>query len=190
MRHAAILLASLLSAALPLAACNRAPEISAKNASVEEVANKVADAGGSDSFLRAGKWVTKATIEELSAPGMPAGIADQMKATMANKPGTESCMTEADSKKPKTDFFSGNKNCRYDHFKMGDGVIDARMRCTAGGGTQVMTMAGDYKPEEYHMRMTTQVQSPAGAPAGAMGSMTMKMRVEGKRVGECDGKTA
>ena len=186
MKHAAILLASVLM----LTACSSEPEISARNASVEDVAEQVAEAGGSDSFLRAGKWLTKATIEELEAPGMPAGIADNMRAMMDKKPGTESCMTEADAKKPKTDFFSGNKDCRYDHFKMGGGVIDAKMRCTAGGGTQVMTMAGDYKPDEYHMRMTTEMQRPAGAPAGAMGSMKMKMRVDGKRVGECDGKTA
>lgn len=186
MRHAVILLAC----ALPLAACDSSPTVEAKNASVAEVAEKVQDAGGTDQFLRAGKWLTKATIEELSAPGMPPGIAKNMQAMMGKEPGTESCMTEADARKPKTDFFSGNKNCRYDHFKMGDGKIDAKMRCSAGGGTQVMTMAGDYSPDEYHMAMTTEMDRGAGAPAGGMGSMTMKMRVEGKRVGECDGKTA
>ena len=51
-----------------------------------------------------------------------------------------------------------------------------------------MTMAGDYKPDEYHMRMTTETERPAGAPAGAVGSITMKMRVEGKRIGDCDSK--
>lgn len=185
LKHAAILLMS----ALPLAACNSSPSVEAKNATVAEVAAKVEKAGGTDSFLRPGKWLTKATLEELSAPGMPPGIADNMKATMAKKAGTEQCMTQDDVKKPNADFFAGNKNCRYDHFKMGGGVIDAKMRCTAGGGTQVMTMAGDYKPDEYHMAMTTEMDRGASGPAGAMGSMTMKMRVEGKRVGECDAKT-
>lgn len=178
----------LFACAALLAGCSTEPEVSARNATVEEVADKVRDAGGGESFLRAGKWVTKATIEEMSAPGMPQGVADEMIAAMAKKPGTESCMTEADVKKPRGDFFGGNKNCRYDHFNMDGGQIDARMRCTGGGGTQVMTMAGDYKPDEYHMRMTTETERPAGAPAGAMGSITMKMRVEGKRIGECDAK--
>lgn len=186
MKYAAILLAC----ALPLSGCDSSPEVEAQNASVAEVAKKLDEAGGTGSFLRPGKWLTKATIEELSAPGMPPGIADNMKAMMAKKEGTESCMTEADAKKPNADFFAGNKNCRYDHFKMGDGVIDAKMRCSAGGGTQVMTMAGDYKPDEYHMAMTTEMDRGAGAPAGGMGSMTMKMRVEGKRVGECDAKAS
>jgi hypothetical protein len=185
LRHAAILLMSVL----PLAACNSSPTVDAKNASVAEVAEKVEKAGGTDQFLRPGKWLTKATLEELSAPGMPAGIADNMKAMMAKKAGTEQCMKESDARKPNADFFAGNKNCRYDHFKMGGGVIDAKMRCSAGGGTQVMTMSGDYAPEEYHMAMTTEMDRGASGPAGAMGSMTMKMRVEGKRIGECDAKT-
>ncbi|MEO7365948.1 MAG: DUF3617 domain-containing protein [Sphingomicrobium sp.] len=184
-KHAVI----LLLGALPLAACNSSPSVEAKNATVAEVAAKVEQAGGTDSFLRPGKWLTKATLEELSAPGMPPGIADNMKAMMAKKPGTEQCMKESDVKKPNADFFAGNKDCEYDHFKMGDGVIDAKMRCTSGGHTQLMTMAGDYKPDEYHMAMTTEMDRGASA-AGPMGSMTMKMRVEGKRVGECDTKAS
>ena len=71
-------------------------------------------------------------------------------------------MTEADVKKPDSDFFTGKQaeNCRYDHFKMGGGKIDAQMRCTAGGATQRMTMAGDYGPEAYHMAMTTRWRCP------------------------------
>ena len=186
LKYAAILLMS----ALPLAACNSSPTVEAKNATVAEVAEKVDKAGGVDEFLRPGKWLNKATLVEFSAPGMPPGIADNMKAMMDKKPGTEQCMKAGDIRKPKTDFFAGNKNCRYDHFKMGDGVIDAKMRCAAGGQTQVITMAGDYHPDEYHMAMTTEMDRGASAPAGAMGSMTMKMRVDGKRIGECDAKAS
>jgi len=172
-----------------LAACDTSPTIEAKNASVAEVAGKVRDAGGADEYLRAGKWLTKATLEELSAPGMPPGIADNMKLTMANKPGTETCMTEADARKPNADFFAGkNDNCRYDHFKMGDGKIDAKMRCSAGGSTQLMTMAGTYGPDQYQMRMTTQIDP--GKAAATIGAMTMKMQVEGKRIGDCDAREA
>jgi hypothetical protein len=184
LKHATI----LLIGALPLAACNSSPTVEAKNASIAEVAAKVDKAGGADQFIRPGKWQTKATIEEMSAPDMPKGFADNMMASMAKRPATESCMTQADVKKPNADFFAGSKNCRYDHFKMGGGVIDAKMRCTAGGNTQLMTMAGAYKPDEYHMAMTTSMDPGTSGPAGAMGSMTMKMRVEGKRIGECDKK--
>jgi hypothetical protein len=170
-----------------LAACDSSPTVEAKNASVAEVAEKVrqANAGG-DEYLRPGKWLSKATLEELSAPGMPAGMADQMKQAMAGKPGTESCMTEADVKKPHSDFFTGKQaeNCRYDHFKMGDGKIDAVMRCNQESGQQVMQLKGDYSPESYTLQMAMKSE---GGPSATQG-MTMTMRVDARRIGECDGK--
>ena len=177
---------------LPLAAltaCDSSPTVEAKNASVAEVAEKVREASaGGDEYLRPGKWLSKATLEELSAPGMPPEIANNMKLTLASKPGSEVCMTKEDARKPNSDFFTGKQaqNCRYDHFKMGDGKIDAKMTCSAGGGTQHMAMAGDYGPNEYHMAMTTSMEMPKSVAAAGMGSMTMKMKVEGKRIGDCD----
>ena len=181
--------AIILLPLLMLAACNSGPTVTATNASVQEVANKVRDAGGADQYIRPGKWLSKATLEELSAPGMPPEMANNMKLTMASKPGTEQCMTKDDVRKPN---FTGtqSENCRYDHFKMGAGKIDARMHCAAGGATQRMTMAGDYGPDEYHMAMTTEMELPKRAAAAGMGSMTMKMRVEGKRIGDCDSGSA
>jgi len=169
-----------------LAACDSSPKIEAKTASVAEVAAKVRDTGA-DNFLRPGKWLTTATLEDFSMHGMPPGMADRMKMTLASKPGSETCLTQADAKKPNADFFAGKSdNCRYDHYTMGGGKIDAKMRCTASGGTQLMTMAGEYSPQEYHMRMTTQMNPSQAAAATGMGSMTMKLRVEGKRIGDCD----
>ena len=176
-----------------LAACDSSPTVEAKNASVAEVAETVREAGvRGDEYLRPGKWLSKATLEDLSAPGMPAGMADQMKVTMASKPGTESCMTKEDARKPSSDFFTGKQaqNCRYDYFKMGDGKIDAKMTCTAGGSTQRMAMTGDYGPNEYKMAMTTSMEMPKSVAAAGMGSMAMKMKVEGKRIGDCDGSEA
>ena len=106
-----------------------------------------------------------------------------MKQMGDSKPGTESCMTEADARKPNADFFSGNKNCRYDHFNMGGGKIDAAMRCTRDKLVQTMTMAGSYSPDRYDMSMTTRMEG-GGPQAGT----TMKMKVEARRVGDCDAK--
>jgi hypothetical protein len=66
---------------------------------------------------------------------------------------------------------------------MGDGKIDAEMHCEQQGVSQRMTMAGSYGPEAYSMHMTSRSE---GGPAGA--AMSMKMRVEAKRVGDCTGK--
>lgn len=184
MTRAIILLPLIL-----LAGCDSGPQVSATNASVAEVAAKVEAARLDSDFIRSGKWLTKASIDELTVPGMSAELAAQMKQRGRDMKGTESCMTEADVRKPGPDFFTGNKSCRYDHFTMGDGKIDGRMRCTAGGGTQVSTMTGTYGPDVYRMAMTTAMENPSGSPAGGMDGLTMKLSVEGKRIGDCDAAT-
>jgi hypothetical protein len=184
MRHAVILIACVL----PLAACNKQPEVHAKNASVAEVESKMRDAREAGSFIRPGKWQTKTTVEEISVPGMPAEFADQMKKTMAmhQEQTFETCLTEADVKRPGEDFFTGKNNeCRYDHFTMAGGKIDAELRCGGDkGGQQVMTMAGTYSPDAYQMQMSMKSDGGEGPQAG----MSMSMRANAKRVGACTGK--
>lgn len=183
MKHAAILLAC----ALPLAACDSKSEVDARNASVEDVAEQVADARGSDSFVRPGKWRSSVQIEEFDLPGAPPEAASAMRSMHNRAQVSESCLTPEEAKRPKEDFFAGsNKNCRYDHFTMGGGKIDAVMKCTGEGMAQTMAMQGTYGPDAYQMRMSMKAEAGSG-PAGGM---TMKMRVDAKRVGECDAKAA
>jgi hypothetical protein len=140
-------------------------------------------------FVRPGKWQSQITVEEISMPGMPPEMAQQMKAMIAQreKQSSEQCLTEENVRRPQEEFFAGKNNaCRYDHFQMGGGKIDATMRCKASGVTQVMEMDGTYSPESYTMRMATRSDGGQG-PAGGM---EMRMRVESKRIGECDAKAA
>ena len=185
LNHAAIVMLS----AIALTACNRQPEVHATNASVEDVANQVARAGGADSFVRAGKWSSTVTIDEMSAPGMPPQAAAQMKQMTARTHDVESCLTPEQAKKPKPDFFTGKDNgCRYDNFTMAGGKIDMTMRCSGGhamGTGTTMHMTGTYAPDAYHMAMESHVDTGTN-----VGAMTMKMHVDAKRIGECDKKTA
>jgi hypothetical protein len=185
MKHAAYLIACVL----PLAACNKQPEVKATNASPEEVAQKMSAAGGGQSFVRPGLWQSKVTIEQVDMPGMPPEIAKRMNQTMAGKQPNEysSCLTNEDVKRPKEDFFAGkNHQCRYDHFTMGGGKIDAVMRCKAeGGAQQTMELKGAYSADSYQMQMTTKAESADPDEGG----MAMRMRVDAHRVGECTAKT-
>ena len=64
-------------------------------------------------------------------PGMPAEMASQMKGITNRIETDQQCLTPEEAKRPKEDFFAGdNKNCRYDHFTMAGGKIDALMKCT------------------------------------------------------------
>jgi len=166
-----------------LAACNSEPEVDVRNARPGDVAKQVAEARGSDSFVRPGKWQTSFKLEEMTMPGMPPQVAEQMKARMNVTDTSESCLTEADVKKPREDFFAGaNRNCTYDHFTMAGGTIDAEMTCKDGGATMNMTIKGSYSPDSYAARST--MTSSGTGPNG--GGMTMKSTIAARRVGECE----
>lgn len=174
---------ALLCAVLPLAACSSEPRIAVENATVGEVASEVADAGGTGSFVRPGKWESRFTIEEMSMPGMPPQVGAQMKGMAGQVEPQQSCLTAEEAKRPREDFFAGaSKNCRYDRFNMGGGKIDAVMKCTQESGTQLMQMAGTYSPDSYTMTMST-----TSAGEGPAAGMKMRMRIDARRLGECDG---
>lgn len=178
----------LLTCALPISACDNSPSINEKNASVEDVAAKVRAASGNEGFVRPGKWQSNVTIEAFEVPGMPPEAVKRMKSAVAQnqQQGFTTCLTPEDVKQPKGKFFTGNEQCRYDHFTMGNGKIDAAMRCPSGEGmTQVMTMKGTYSPEEYTMRMTMKGEGVSKPVSG----MNMQMRVDSKRIGECSATT-
>jgi len=173
--------------ALPLillAACDSSPKVKADNAKPSEVAEKMRDAVGDDSFVRPGKWRSSVTIQEMTIPGMPPEFAARMKQTMAKERVVESCLTPAEAKRPRGDFFAADKSCTYDHFEFAHGKIDATMRCSHDGVSQSMTMQGSYSPDEYQMAMASKMDG-----AGPQAGMVMKMHIDAKRVGDCD-KTA
>jgi hypothetical protein len=167
-----------------LAACGPEPDVDARNASVEEVADQVRNAGNSERFISPGRWVSTVTFEEMIAPGMPPQAAEQMKQMMGQGQKFESCLTEEQANRPSEEFFAGNTSnqCRYEHFTMGSGKIDAKMRCDQGQVTLVLAMEGSYSPDAYQMQMTTSFE---GAPEPASG-MRMRMRIDAKRAGECE----
>lgn len=167
---------------LPFAACSSEPKVAVENATVGQLANEVAEAGGTGSFVRPGRWESKLTFLDMSMPGMPPEVAQQMKGMGGRAEAHVSCLTAQEANRPKEDFFAGSdQGCRYDHFTMGSGKIDAKMNCTSAGATQVMEMAGTYSSDAYSMTMS----STGGA--GPTEGMKMKMRVDARRVGECDG---
>ena len=186
LRHATAFI--FATAALGLGGCSgEEGGVEARNASVEEVANQVREAGTEEGFIRAGRWVSTVKFEEVTAPGMPPEAAEQMRRMMGEGRKYESCLTEEEAQQPSEQFFAqNNSQCRYQHFTMRGGEIDAQMRCSQGEATQVIEMEGSYSPNSYDMRMTTRFE---GAPEPASG-MRLQMRVDAQRVGQCDGTEA
>lgn len=181
MKYAACVIASMLF----VSGCNKQPDIQLKNASVQEVATKVRAAAASETFIRPGQWQSNTTVTEMSMPGLPPQMQAQMKKVMSAQQAHsfKSCVTEADVKRPKEDFFAGKNNqCRYDHFTMTGGKIDAAMRCTNEGHDETMKLSGTYSAESYEMDME---MNGSGGPEG---TMTMKSHTVSHRIGECTAK--
>ena len=170
--------------ALLLAACDREPKIDMKDASVAEVAKKVEAKRASEIVVRPGKWTQSVKMETFDIPGMPESAQASVRQTMASTTsGHEFCLTKAETSRPSEDFFAGkDSKCRYERFTMQGGKIDGVMRCEHDGMRQVMELNGDYSPDHYAMRMDMRTQSERTT----MGNMHMVMRVDAKRVGDCD----
>ena len=175
----------LLIACASVAACNKGPEVHEQNASVAEVAQKVREAAGSQMLMEPGRWETKVSMLDIDMPGMPPQMAAQMKQSMSKmqEHSFASCLTAEDLKQPKEDFFAGaNKDCRYDHFTMSGGKIDAMLRCEGKPrGGMTMTMSGNYSRDSYD---ATTAMDVAGGPQG---NMKMRSHMESHRVGQCRG---
>jgi len=175
----------LIACVATLAGCNKSPQVHEKNASAEQVANAVATSGvANDLFLSAGEWRVTGTMEEMNIPGLPPQAQAEMKKVMGQHGAMtyDYCLTPEQAKRPSGKFFSGKaeKNCRYDHFTMGGGKIDAAMRCEGEApGTMTMAINGTYSTDSYATHVAMNMQGP-----GAQ-NMTMKMRSEAHRVGEC-----
>jgi Protein of unknown function (DUF3617) len=165
-----------------LSACGSGDTVEMENASVGEVAQEMRKADADQSFVNPGRWKQTATLVDIDAPGMPPQVAEAMKKSMGTSQVHETCLTPEKAKNPREDFFTGaDKNCRYQHFKWGDGKIDLKMLCTHENATQTMELAGTYQPNAYKMAMS--VASKGSNPAEVM---NMKMNVDAQRVGECD----
>ena len=183
MKHAIYLIAAVTA----LAACNKGPEVSLKNATGNQVAQAVRQSGvmTSDTMVEPGEWQSKVTVLEMNIPGIPPQFAAKMKQSLAQhqQQASKHCLTKEDVKKPKEDFFAGqDKSCHYAHFTMGGGKIDIQMICNQESSRQTTNMSGSYTPTSYSMDMST------SATGGEQQGMSMKMHVDSQRIGECTSK--
>ena len=175
--------AAAASLAALLAACGSGDEVELENASAKEVAQAMRSKGA-ERFINPGQWEQKATLISVEAPGMPPEAREMMSKAMGEAQVHSVCLTPEQAKSPREDFFTGaDKNCRYEHFKWGDGKIDLKLNCQHPNAKQTMVLVGDYEPDSYTMTMTATNEG-----SGPMEQMVMKMKVDARRVGKCDAK--
>lgn len=171
-----------LAAAFALSACGSSDADQDGDGTItsEEAAAETAEG----SFPDPGLYKVSVEIEELTYPGMTAGMADQMKRSMSANMAVEECITESDRQdavKQMAKGASDDENCTYSKYDLSGGRIDAVMSCKSpDGGTLNYTMAGTMNSTGVDMRMEGGQQSADPSQA-----MTMKMHLKSQRIGNC-----
>lgn len=178
MRHALLIAAAML--ALP--GCNKGT-VDEKNASVEQVAKAIAGASSETRFTP-GRWETSVSVTGIDAPNLPPQAMAGAKSAMGKAHLVATCLSPEEAAHPEKNFFNRDvKNCRYDHFTMGGGKIDAELTCAApgGAGKSSVKMTGTYDPTHYNMTMATRAEQGPG------GAMTINMAMTSHLAGACRG---
>jgi hypothetical protein len=175
---------SLCGAALLLVGCDKKAETGPMTA--EQVADKM------DSVkLEPGEWEATQEILDVQMTGLPEGSpAGAMKQMIGQKNTVKHCITPEQAAKPGADFLAAQKDakCTYANMDMNNGTINGAMTCAAPGNPKAvmkMTLQGTYQPASYAMAM--EMQSEGMQPG--MG-MTMKIKSQGKRIGDCPAGSA
>jgi len=177
--------ALLATAVLGLAACDQGPEVDLTNATPAEVAKAMKDSGATRSMVRPGKWSSSVSILEMNGPGMP----PEMQAKLGQPQTVEACLTADQVDNPERMLGTVPASCKYTRYTMGDGKMNGTMRCEQNGMVQQMTVAGTYADDRYSLIIDNKTSVPANAVAGQpAGAMSMKMKIESRRLGECDTK--
>ena len=181
----------LATTALGLAACDSGPDVDLTNATPAEVAKAMKDSGATRSMVRPGKWSSTVAVLEMNSPGMPPEMQAMMKQRIGQPQTVEACLTAEQVDNPERMLGQIPASCRYDRYVMGGGKMDGKLRCDVNGMKQEMSVAGTYSDDQYSLTIDNRTSAPAGAVAGApAASMSMKMKVDSKRLGECDGTEA
>lgn len=132
--------------------------------------------------MQPGLWEVKISFNSIEAPKLPAEARDQMLKAMGSGMSVQSCLTKEQTENPGVDFFGADEqsNCTFAKLDREGDDIAVEMTCKPEGGMTIASkMNGSFAKESYTMTME---QKSGGTP---MGDLTMKGKIEGKRIGEC-----
>lgn len=137
--------------------------------------------------FQSGQWAMTTEVMAMDVPGVPANVKDRM-LSLAKSTGNTTrnfCLTPEQAKKPSSEMFAGKQQgCTYSRYSMSAGRMDVAVTCKppqANGMAVAMTMSGPMTPTGFELSMDQNVTG-AKLPGG---TMTMKARMAGKRIGDC-----
>lgn len=137
-----------------------------------------------DAFIpmKAGLWETKFVFADINVPSLGKAQKQQIMDEVAKSASSQSCLTEAEAKKPGADFFGGNgaEKCVYKAFDVSGQNVDMKLSCGMDGmGSVDMELAGVMGETEFNYDSKVDVRLPM------VGKVAMQGKATGKYVGAC-----
>lgn len=169
MRRAAA--AGLAAACLAAAGCGERPP---ENMSAEEVAGQLGAMR-----IDPGLWELSSDVVDVRGPDLPVEIRNRM---IGPRRRLRHCISPEQAARPGANFLAMRSDdaCVYRDFSLEGERMRGMMICP--DATAVMD--GRYGPRAYDLRMEMTSPIPGGA------TMTLKLRAQGRRVGDCEEETA
>jgi hypothetical protein len=179
MRKCLILSLATLGA-LALAACGKsAPEQQAAASSSGDPLKAAAEMAFR---FEPGKYRTTIEFQKVEIPGMPAGLAEQMKAGMSKTPASEHCITPESAAKGVEAMkeHMGKGQCKFESFNARGGTIDSIFSCEAGPGmTMRASSQGTYTSTGSKVAAKVDMTGPSGK------GMHLEQTMTTERIGDC-----
>ena len=131
-----------------------------------------------------GQYRATVQVLDISLPGAPPQVVQQMEQMRkAGAQTREYCLTPEQANKGFEEMIkqaNSDDACTFSKFEANGGKIDAVMNCSRPGqGSGRMVMQGTGSRTSSNMTMTMNIEAPGG------NQMTMKMRSEQERIGDC-----
>jgi hypothetical protein len=132
--------------------------------------------------MKAGLWETNFVFLDINVPTLGKAEKQRIMDEVAKNASSQSCLTEAQAKKPDADFFGGNGagECAYEALDVSGQNVRMKLSCgmDSMGGVD-MELAGVMGDTEFSYDSTVNVRLPM------VGKVAMQGTARGKYIGAC-----
>jgi hypothetical protein len=172
----------LCASALALSACSD----KGADGSADQGANGIIDTAeiDYDAFIpmKSGLWATNFVFTDINVPTLGKAEKQRVMNEVAKSASSQSCLTEAEAKKPDADFFAGNgaEECAYETFDVSGKNVRMKLSCGMDSmGSIDMELVGVMGDTEFRYDSTVNVRLPM------VGKVAMQGTARGKYIGAC-----
>lgn len=172
----------LYAAALGLSACSDKEA----NGNPDKGANGIIGTAEMDydAFIpmKAGLWETNFVFTDINVPTLGKAQKQQIMNKVSKSTSSQSCLTDAEAKKPAADFFVGNgaEKCVYEAFDVSGQNVRMKLSCGMDSIGRVDTvLTGVMGKTEFNYDSKVEVRLPI------VGKVAMQGKANGKYLGDC-----